>query len=373
LVESDLIRTRILDYFRQSGRDLPWRRSKDPYGIWICEIMAQQTRIATVIPYWERWMARFPTPRALAQASLDDVLGAWSGLGYYARARSLHAAAHEMCERWGGRVPEEPGDILSLPGVGRYTAGAIASIAFGKRAPIVDGNVARVLARLFAITDDVRSTKVQKRLWELSTELVPENAPGDFNEGLMDLGATICTPRAPTCPVCPLRDMCEAHRTGRQEELPVKQRRLPTRVVRIKAGWIIKDGQWLLLRRKPRGLFGGLWELPDLGLLEEAGTRLAAESRSLVKHTHVLSHRTLRYEVYSTSLLPRAKLCLGATYDAARFIDPGTISSLGVSSATAALTASLVRIPWPTTSQPPPPPKRLSSRSARASRRSSRA
>ena len=190
----------VVSYYQSVRRDLPWRRTRDPYAIWVSEVMLQQTRVATVIPYWERWMAKFPTVSALAAAPLDDVLAAWAGLGYYARARNLWNGAKEIDTRWAGQLPGRASELREVKGIGPYTAGAIASIALGERAPLVDGNVARVLARVFAIPHDIKSTAGTKALWkaagELMTALPTSSAPGDLNQGLMELGATLCSPRS---------------------------------------------------------------------------------------------------------------------------------------------------------------------------------
>src|SRR6185503_9991928 len=215
----------LVGWYRGARRDLPWRRTRDPYAIWVSEVMLQQTRVTVVVPYWQRWMARFPSPAALAGAPLDDVLAAWSGLGYYGRARNLHRGAREVVARYGGRLPDSAGELRTLPGIGRYTAGAIASMAFDRQEPLVDGNVARVLARVFAVEEDVKSAAGQNRLWQLAADLVPSEAPGDFNQALMELGATLCAPAAPRCAGCPLAADCRAHREGRTDELP----RLPAR------------------------------------------------------------------------------------------------------------------------------------------------
>ena len=189
------IARRIVAFYRRHRRDLPWRRTADPYAIWVSEIMLQQTRVATVIPYWERWMARFPTVSALATAPLDDVLAAWAGLGYYSRARNLHAGARWVAGEGAGELPRTASGLRAVPGIGPYTAGAIASIAWGERAPLVDGNVARVLARLHGVEDDVKSTAGQRRIWalagELMTALAATDAAGELNQGLMELGATV--------------------------------------------------------------------------------------------------------------------------------------------------------------------------------------
>jgi A/G-specific adenine glycosylase len=365
----------LVSWYRRQKRDLPWRgAAPDPYGIWVCEIMAQQTQIATVARYWTRWMARFPTPAALAAAPLDDVLALWAGLGYYARARSLHRAAQEIVARHGGRVPDDPEALLALPGIGRYTAGAIASIAFARRVAAVDGNVSRVLARVFGLADDVRSPPGVARLWQLAETLVPARAPGDFNQALFDLGATVCTPRSPACLVCPLAAVCVARASGRQEELPVLLRRTVVKEVRVEAALVVRaDGAWLLARRAPSGLYGGLWELPELAALEAAGSRPRADrARALAEHVHKLSHRTMHHAVYATSL--GAAPAAAAPYDATRFAAPAELVDLGVSSATRALVAKLRRAP--VTSQgaendPWPTKKKPGSSSSRATRRSS--
>ncbi|HEY5926977.1 MAG TPA: A/G-specific adenine glycosylase, partial [Kofleriaceae bacterium] len=215
----------VVTHYRRDRRDLPWRKTRDPYAIWVSEIMLQQTRVATVIPYWERWMAKFPTVNALAAAPLDDVLAAWAGLGYYSRARNLWSGAREVTASFAGALPRQASELRRVPGIGPYTAGAIASIAYGERAPLVDGNVARVLARVFAIEHDIKSTAGQKALWQRAGELMQalpaDHAPGDLNQGLMELGATLCSPTSPRCLLCPLASQCIAARTGRQDELPV--------------------------------------------------------------------------------------------------------------------------------------------------------
>ncbi len=217
---------RLLAWYAKHKRDLPWRRdTHDPYRVWISEIMLQQTQVATVIPYYKRFLARFPNVRALANAKLDDVLKAWEGAGYYARARNLHLAAREIVARFGGQLPSTVDELLTLPGIGRYTAGAIASIAFKRDAPVVDGNVTRVLCRCFNIQHDPKSAATQKELWHLAEILLPRGCAADFNQGLMELGATICTPRNPQCNVCPINRACVARRLGRQDKLPAKSQK----------------------------------------------------------------------------------------------------------------------------------------------------
>jgi A/G-specific adenine glycosylase len=348
----------LVAWYRRQKRDLPWRgEAPDPYGIWVCEIMAQQTQIATVARYWLRWMARFPDPAALAAAPLDDVLAHWAGLGYYARARSLHKAAQVIVAEHGGRLPDTAEGLEALPGIGRYTAGAIASIAFRRRVAAVDGNVSRVLARVFGLEDDVRSPRGLAKLWPLAGSLVPAKAPGDFNQALFDLGATVCTPRSPACLVCPLAASCVARAQGRQEELPLLVRKTVVKEVRVEAALCRRaDGAWLMARRAPSGLYGGLWELPQLDALEAAGCRPRADrSQVLAAHTHKLSHRTMHHAVLATTL--GGEPAAAAPYDAIRFVDPVQVDDLGVSSATRTLVAQLRRLPptgdpWPTKRKP---------------------
>ncbi|MBZ0116093.1 MAG: A/G-specific adenine glycosylase, partial [Sandaracinaceae bacterium] len=214
-------RTKLLAWYDASKRALPWRETRDPYSVWVSEVMLQQTRVETVVPYYLRFMERFPDPASLASAQDDEVMSHWSGLGYYRRARLLIAGVREVVERYGGAIPESAEARLSLPGVGRYTAGAIGSIAFDKEEPIVDGNVARVLARLHGIEDAIGSKNADKQFWLRAEELVRGERPGDLNQALMELGATVCTPRNPDCARCPIREGCAARETDRQHSLPV--------------------------------------------------------------------------------------------------------------------------------------------------------
>ncbi|MBL0692714.1 A/G-specific adenine glycosylase [Comamonas sp. JC664] len=275
------VRAPLLGWYDRNKRDLPWRRTKDAYAIWLSEVMLQQTQVSTVIPYWERFLKRFPTVRALASAPLDDVLSGWKGLGYYTRARNLHRAAQEIVARCGGALPSTAAELLELPGFGRYTAGAVASIAFGEEAPLVDGNVARVLSRIFEVEGLPGDRQREATLWALATALVKGERPGDLNQALMEHGATTCRPENPLCLLCPVRGACVAFRKGRVDELPpAKVRATPKKLTLAVAVWP-HAGTLLFARRADAGLFGGLWELPAAEVPEdatdaEARARLAA-------------------------------------------------------------------------------------------------
>ena len=303
------ISKKLLVWYDGVARDLPWRATRDPYAIWVSEIMLQQTRVETVIPYYERFMSRFPTPRALAEADEDSVLSLWSGLGYYRRARLLHAGVREVVAQYGGDVPEDPNARRALPGVGRYTAGAIGSIAFDRREPVVDGNVTRVLTRLFRIRTPVGETTTTKRLWTEAEKLVPADRPGDFNQALMELGATVCVPRQPKCNACPLVRECGAHAHGEVDALPVsKPKKAPVSVnlsaVVVTAGRGRERKLWLV--KADHALFGGLWGVPmsqgePKDALRDAGLRARLRSEQAGQVEHLLSHRRLRVAIYRAS------------------------------------------------------------------------
>jgi A/G-specific adenine glycosylase len=265
--------SRLLPWYANHRRDLPWRRARDPYHTWVAEVMLQQTQVATVTPYYARFLARFPTVEALAAAPLDEVLKAWEGLGYYARARHLHAAARQVTTEFNGQMPDTMKGLLSLPGIGRYTAGAILSTAFGQDVPAIDGNVRRVLSRAFAVAEDVTRGAGQRRLWALAEELLPPGRAGDFNQALMDLGATVCTPRVPLCGQCPLAENCQAHRMGQEERFPVRRQRRAIPHYEVAAGVVWNgQGRFLIAQRPPDGMLGGLWEFP--GGKRESGESL---------------------------------------------------------------------------------------------------
>ncbi len=268
-------RAALLAWFDVHARPLPWRDDVSPYHTWVSEIMLQQTQAATVIPYYRRFIARFPTVQALARAPIDDVLKLWEGLGYYRRAHHLHQAAHIIVERHGGQLPRDEDALLALPGVGRYTAGAIRSIAFGQPAPVLDGNVRRVLARLDDVTESIDLRETEKRLWARAAELLPAERPGDFNQAMMELGATICQPAAPRCDVCPVVDFCLARARGVQTQRPVRtpKQRIPHYHVAAGVVWHATDpGRFLIAQRPVGGILGGLWEFP--GGKQEPGEAL---------------------------------------------------------------------------------------------------
>jgi A/G-specific adenine glycosylase len=263
----------LTGWYDRHRRNLPWRETRDPYAIWLSEIMLQQTRVETVVPYYLRFLERFPTVETLARAPLGEVVKVWENLGYYARVRNLHKAAVEIAERYGGRIPDKWEEIFRLPGIGRYTAGAILSIAFGRAVPAVDGNVRRVISRLHAIEESVDDDEVRERIEALVLTLVPKRDPGRFNQALMELGAVCCTPKTPACPSCPLQADCRARVQGLAHRLPVrgKKKSIPHREV---VSAVIRDGndRLLIVQRPGRGLLGLLWKFPG-GILDSGESR----------------------------------------------------------------------------------------------------
>lgn len=295
---------RLLAWFDRHGRkDLPWQRDPTPYRVWISEIMLQQTQVVRVIPYFERFMARFPDLAALALAPQDEVLQQWSGLGYYARARNLQQAAQQVLERHAGRFPQDLEQVQALPGVGRSTAGAILSLACGQRHPILDGNVKRVLARAFTVPGWPGLSAVQRRLWELAEALTPQHAVAPYNQALMDLGAGVCTPNQPRCDLCPLASLCLAYQQGTQASYPAPRPRR-SRPVRTTHLLLVRapNGELLLERRPPTGIWGGLWSLPECGdaaaIASWCQDRLGLQPLSCEFHPvrrHTFSHFHLDY------------------------------------------------------------------------------
>ena len=305
------IRGPLLRWYDANRRDLPWRRTRDPYAIWISEAMLQQTRVETVIPYWERFLDAFPDVGSLARADLDDVYALWTGLGYYSRARNLKRAAETVVADHDGALPDTVEGLERLPGIGRYTAGAVASIAFDREAPLVDGNVVRVFTRWLGIREESGSKAVVDALWESAAALVRGARPGDLNQALMELGATVCTPKSPACLACPIRRGCDAHARGDAAELPRKASRRAPRTLRAVAAWIEREGRILAVRRPETGLMAGLWELPggEIGTGDEAKDRVAEvlrgavgldvrDLRSAGRIEHVFTHRRLDLEVF---------------------------------------------------------------------------
>jgi len=291
--EVDAFRHDLLHFFDRSARDLPWRRTEDPFHIWVSEIMLQQTRVDTVVPYFERWVEHFPDVTALANTELDQVLPLWEGLGYYSRARNLHRAARVVRDEMEGRVPDDAAGLRALPGIGAYTAGAVASIAFGRREAVVDGNVRRVFSRL---TDT--ATPTEKELWVTADALVDPSRPGDYNQALMELGATVCTPRDPQCMICPVRQHCLALSRGTVAKRPApKKRRAPKSVDFVSLVLLTPEGRTLLARRPDEGLLARLWEFPTLEVdgppAADEGTDAGIELLQPVPH--VFTHLRARY------------------------------------------------------------------------------
>ena len=297
---------RVLKWFDHHGRhDLPWQRDITPYRVWVSEIMLQQTQVTTVIGYFDRFTARFPTVQHLAAASLDDVLHLWTGLGYYARARNLHKAAHCIVDDFGGDFPVAPEQLETLPGVGRSTAGAIASIALGQRAAILDGNVKRVLARHFAVPGWPGERKTLDALWQLAEENTPKRRVADYTQAIMDLGATLCRRSRPDCDICPLASTCEAYAQGNPSHYPGKKpkKALPTRELT----WLVaqdSQGRVLLERRPEQGIWGGLWSFPEL----KDSTELAAWCQNTLgmrpKHALPLDRLHHSFSHYHLNLYP---------------------------------------------------------------------
>ncbi|MCC5463835.1 A/G-specific adenine glycosylase [Pelosinus baikalensis] len=294
----------LLTWYENSKRDLPWRRDKDPYRIWVSEIMLQQTRVEAVKPYFDRWMERFPDLESLAEAEEEEVVRHWQGLGYYSRARNLLQGVREVSQSYGGQVPQTKEEVIGLAGVGDYTAGAILSIAYNKKEPAIDGNVLRVFSRLFCVEEEISSPAAKKVIKQLVADEMSEEHPGDFNQALMDLGSSICIPKTPRCTLCPLADCCCAKRKGKEGQLPVKKKKAPPKAVRLMAG-VIRQGEFFLLHQRPnRGLLAGMWEFPTVeigedgeamdifrqGIQEKTGQVIELE-RLLLQCTHIFSHR----------------------------------------------------------------------------------
>jgi A/G-specific adenine glycosylase len=307
------VRAALLTWFRASHRAMPWRspgKLADPYRVLVSEAMLQQTQVATVIDYFNRFIDALPTMQALAAVDEQQVLRLWQGLGYYRRARHLHAAAKFIVNERGGLVPDTVEGLLELPGVGRYTAGAIASIAFGRSAPILDGNVARVISRVMAINEVIQKPAVREKLWSLAGEWAPpeskRNDPGDFNQAMMELGATVCTPRTPKCLLCPVASICRANQLGKPEAYPVVEKRKQPRAVMHRIISVLKGDARLLCQRPATGLWSNMWQQPtieDAGLEATEHVRqtygITLEEPVLITHfEHMTTHRRIRFELW---------------------------------------------------------------------------
>lgn len=286
----------LSDWYQANQRDLPWRRTRDPYRIWISEIMLQQTRVAAVIPYYERFLTRFPDPAALAAASDDDLLTAWAGMGYYSRARNLRAAARQIVAT--GKFPQTYDELLQLPGIGPYTAAAVASICFGTPCAVLDGNVIRVVTRLTQDSGDIQSIRTKERLQQVAQKLLDPANPAAHNQAVMELGATICIPRDPKCKLCPVNQYCAARSNGLERELPVKLRRAEIRRVRRTLLVAIRNGRILLWQRAhDAAMLGGFWELPEPHQLPEAKFAKLLNEFSHAITNHIYHFRVVRASV----------------------------------------------------------------------------
>lgn len=332
-------RRALLAWYRRNRRELPWRRDRQPYRVWVAEVMLQQTTVKTVIPYYEAFLRRFPDAAALAAAPEEEVVAAWSGLGYYHRARNLRRAARHLVAHHGGRFPRTLEEALAVPGVGLYTASAVLSIAHGVPLPVVDGNVRRVLGRVRAL----RGARWQRDgpYYNVAEEVLDRDSPGDWNQALMELGATVCTPRRPACPACPMRASCEARALGLQERIPEARRRRAPVDVTVAAALVEREGRVLLVRRAEGRLLGRMWEVPQTSLesrgLRDLAPELLARHRLsvepgplLARARHAITFRRIRVEAY------RARLRREPPADPERYrwVAPSEVASLPISSMT---------------------------------------
>jgi A/G-specific adenine glycosylase len=332
----------LLAWFDRRARPLPWRHAPSPYRTLVSELMLQQTVVATVVPYFERFVARWPDVAALAAAREEDVLAVWSGLGYYARARNLHRAARAVVERHAGELPADETTLRELPGVGPYTAAAVAAIAFGQRTFALDGNAARVVARLSAVKEAIDLPVTRVRLRAIGETWVPAGRPGTFAEAVMELGATVCTPRSPACGACPVRAACRAHEGGLTAGIPARTPRRPKRLVRLACARVQRDGKVLLVRRQS-GLLAGMWSLPG----SEASAAIAAgpstvtatlralgvtprQVREAGEIRHVFTHRDVAATVFDVT--PARVVATSGSGEDMRWVAPTDLASMAVSS-----------------------------------------
>lgn len=289
----------LLDWFATAARVMPWRAQGNPYFIWVSEIMLQQTQVTTVTPYFERFIERFPTVKALAEAPLDDVLKLWEGLGYYSRARNLHRGAHYVLTHFGGVLPRNAEQILEIPGIGPYSAGAILSIAYGVPEPAIDGNVIRVFSRLYALQQAFDKAQPKRDLDRLVRDQIPTTSPGDFNQALMELGALVCRPKNPDCLSCPVVSHCKAYREGEPTRYPFKGKKTAVKAVKLPVIWLQHPVLGVLMKQQnQKGIFKGLWCLPALS----ETLPFAMHNQGLLTQVeHTLTHRQLSLEVYRCS------------------------------------------------------------------------
>jgi len=338
---------RLLAWYRAHRRAMPWRDNPDPYAVWLSEIMLQQTQVDTVIPYFERFLARFPTIRSLAEADEQEVLRLWQGLGYYSRARRLQATAQALVRAHAGRLPDSYEALLALPGFGPYTAAAVASIVYAQPVPVVDGNVLRVFARYWGLAEDIAQPKTRALLFDRLLPAIAPHPPADFNQAIMELGALVCRPSNPDCLLCPLQPDCVAANTGRVAELPVKSKRKPIPHHQVAAALVWRGDAMLVVQRPAEGMLGGMWELPGgrqgedeslpaallrhvhraTGLLVEVG-----DERCAVGHT--FSHFSITVHLFEA-------ICKGGDLEAQRWLTPGQIPSLPFSRVTLKLFQAL--------------------------------
>ncbi|SOC44013.1 A/G-specific adenine glycosylase [Ureibacillus acetophenoni] len=303
----------LVEWYHGEKRDLPWRRTNDPYKIWVSEVMLQQTRVDTVIPYYNRFLEKYPTPQSLAYAPQEELLKMWEGLGYYSRARNLQSGVREVVEKYDGQVPNNRHDLSKLKGIGPYTAGAILSIAFNEPEHAVDGNVMRVLSRVLHIKEDIAVTKTKKIFEEAVMDLIDQDDPGAFNQGLMDLGAQICTPTSPKCLLCPVREYCMAFQEGHPEELPIKSKKTKSKTIQYNV-FVIKDGNghYLVEKRPDEGLLASMWQFPMLEKLKNQSSEKIYEAlennynvklkgnldNPILEFKHIFSHLTWEMAYY---------------------------------------------------------------------------
>ncbi len=305
-------RQNLVEWFNKEKRDLPWRRTSDPYKIWVSEVMLQQTRVDTVIPYYNRFLEKYPTLQSLAYAPQEELLKMWEGLGYYSRARNLQAGVKEVVEKYNAKVPENRHDISKLKGIGPYTAGAILSIAYNKPEHAVDGNVMRVLSRVLHIKEDIALPKTRKVFEQAVEMLIDQQHPGDFNQGLMDLGAMICTPTSPKCLLCPVREYCTAFQEGDADQLPIKSKKTKNKKIKydVYVGFD-KNGRYLLEQRPSEGLLANMWQFPMIEIEKDAIVKTSDHFQvdfcveildyvndDLLTFKHVFSHLTWEMECY---------------------------------------------------------------------------